>query len=70
MWVLGQGDVRNEAQRRVAAGSGEVDARSEHASRASPPSDVDGSGFVLGDDFVIVTRRWHAKEIEKQLRSK
>ena len=32
--------------------------------------DVDGSGFVHGVDFVIVTRQWHAKEIEKHLRSK
>ena len=28
------------------------------------------SGLVRGDDFVIVTRRWHAKEVEKHLRSK
>ena len=26
--------------------------------------------LVHGGDFVIVTRRWHAKEIEKRLRSK
>ena len=31
---------------------------------------MDGSGLVHGDDFVIVTRRWHAKEIKKHLRSK
>ena len=32
--------------------------------------DVDASGLVHGDDFVIEMRRWHAKEIEKHLRSR
>ena len=31
-------------------------------------NDVDGSGLVHCDDFVMVTCRWHAKEIEKHLR--
>ena len=30
---------------------------------------MDGSALVHGGDFVVVTRRWHAKEIEKHLRS-
>ena len=29
-----------------------------------------GSGAVHGDDYVIVTRRSHAMEVEKHLRSK
>ena len=42
---------------------------------ASSPSvfhrdDVDASGLVHGDDFIIVTPRWHVKEIEKHLRRK
>ena len=30
---------------------------------------MDGSGLVHGDDFVFVTRRWLAKEVEKRLHS-
>ena len=33
-------------------------------------SDVNGSALVHRDDFATVTRRWHAKEVEKHLRSK
>ena len=76
VWVLGQGDVRDEASVIGVAGrSGEVDARSKHESRSTVAvcfylSDVEGSGLVHDDDFVIVMCRWHAKEIEKHVRSK
>ena len=33
-------------------------------------SDVNGSALVHRDDFATVTRRWHAKKVEKHLRSK
>ena len=69
MWLLGQGDVRNGASGIGVAGrSGEGNARSKHECRSVVAvcfyhrNDVDGSGLVHADDFVIVTRRYHAKE--------
>ena len=70
MWVLEHCDVRDET-----SGIGvwrkamrEVNMNPE-ASSPRERSDVDGSGFVHGNGFVILTRRWNAKEIEKHLHS-
>ena len=76
VWVLGEGVVWNEASGIGVAGrSGEGDAPSKHESRSIFAgvyyyrSDVDRSGrasFTV-NDFVIVTRRWNGREIEKHL---
>ena len=77
MWALGQNDVRNEASGIGVAG-GEVEKAMREVIMnpgASSPcvfhrSDVEGSGVVDGDEFVIVMRQLHAKEIAKHSRSK
>ena len=66
MWVLGQGDATRQA---ASAWQDEVEKAVREVNmnpRASSPYVFDRHG----DDVDIVTRRWHAKEIEKHLRSK
>ena len=75
MWVLGQGDVRNDASGlSMARGGGKGGPRSQHAPRSvltvCVPSRRRGCiGSRARDDFVNVTRRWHPDEIEKHLRA-
>ena len=55
---------------RQAASAWEEEVKKAMRKEVFDQRDVDGSGFAHGDDSVIVTRRWHAKEIEKHSRRK